>query len=41
MANHDENYRDSSGVSWIVINIAALVWVTMPVSAALLTVVQW
>ncbi|WP_276469562.1 hypothetical protein [Neptunomonas concharum] len=41
MAQHDENFRDTSGFGWIVINLAALVWVTMPVSIALTQIVQW
>lgn len=38
---HDENFRDESGYGWIVINLVALLWITMPVSIALTKVVQW
>lgn len=41
MAHQDENFRDSSGWGWIVINLGALLWITMPVSIALTKVVQW
>ena len=41
MAHHDEKFRDGSGYSWIVINLIALAWVTMPVSIVLVKVVQW
>lgn len=35
MADHDENFRDSSGFSWIIINLIAMAWITMPASIAL------
>jgi hypothetical protein len=41
MAHHDENFRDGSGYGWILINLVALAWVTMPVSIVLTKVVQW
>ena len=41
MAHHDEKFRDGSGYGWIVINLIAIVWVTMPVSIVLTKVVQW
>ncbi|SIS86793.1 hypothetical protein [Neptunomonas antarctica] len=41
MAHHDEKFSDNSGYGWIVINLVALVWVTMPVSIVLIKVVQW
>ena len=41
MADHDENFRDSSGPIWFIINLAALAWITMPVPIALTTIVQW
>lgn len=41
MAHHDENFRDNAGYGWIVINVLALLWITMPVSIALMKVVQW
>lgn len=41
MAHDDENFHDSSGYGWIIINIAALLWITMPVSIAFTKVVQW
>ncbi|WP_268239406.1 hypothetical protein [Amphritea balenae] len=34
MANHDENFRDGSGPVWILINLCALAWITMPASIA-------
>ena len=40
MDHHDKNFRDKSGYRWIVINLVALAWVTMPVSIALTKVVQ-
>lgn len=30
----NENFRDSSGFSWIIINLVALAWITMPASIA-------
>lgn len=39
--DHQEDFRDSSGWGWIAINVVAMVWVTMPVSIALIKVVQW
>ena len=41
MAHNDENFRDSSGIGWVIINLLALLWITMPISIALITVVQW
>jgi len=41
MAEHDENFRDNSGYGWIAINLVAMLWITMPVSIALIKVVQW
>lgn len=38
---HDENFRDSSGFGWLIIDLIAMVWVTMPVSIVLTQVVQW
>ncbi|HSG03100.1 MAG TPA: hypothetical protein VLA39_05140 [Marinobacterium sp.] len=32
---------DKSGWGWIAINLVALAWITMPVSIALVKVVQW
>lgn len=40
MAN-DSNFRDNSGFGWVLINLVALLWVTMPVSLVLTQVVQW
>lgn len=37
----DENFRDSSGFGWLLIDLIAMVWVTMPVSIVLAKVVQW
>jgi len=37
----DENFRDSSGFGWLLIDLIAMVWVTMPVSIVLTQVVQW
>ncbi len=34
MASHDENFRDSSGFGWILVNLVALAWITMPASIA-------
>lgn len=39
--SQDENFRDSSGFGWVLINLLAMVWVTMPVSLVLTQVVQW
>ena len=41
MAHDNDNFRDKSGFGWILINLAALLWITMPVSIALTKVVQW
>jgi len=41
MAHHDEEFRDNSGYGWLLIDLAAMLWVTMPVSIVLLKVVQW
>ncbi|WP_269814550.1 hypothetical protein [Amphritea pacifica] len=30
MANHDKNFRDSSGPVWLLINAGALAWICMP-----------
>jgi len=30
----NENFRDSSGFAWIIINLAAIGWITMPASIA-------
>ncbi len=38
---HNENFRDSTGFAWVLINLVAMVWVTMPVSIVLTKVVQW
>ncbi|SEG78181.1 MULTISPECIES: hypothetical protein [Marinobacterium] len=38
---HDENFRDSSGWGWLLINAVAMLWITMPVSIVLTKVVQW
>ncbi|MDO6594534.1 hypothetical protein [Neptuniibacter sp. 1_MG-2023] len=35
MAEHNEDFRDSSGFSWIIINLIAMAWVTMPASIAI------
>ncbi|MGY8869515.1 MAG: hypothetical protein ACKVJE_03655 [Pseudomonadales bacterium] len=40
MDHHDENFRDTTSYGWIVINLVAMVWVTMPVSIALMQIVQ-
>jgi len=32
MASHDENFRETAGWGWIIINLAALAWITMPAS---------
>lgn len=37
----NENFRDSSGFGWIVVNLIAMAWITMPVSLVLTQVVQW
>jgi hypothetical protein len=34
MAHHDENFRDGSGFGWILVNLVALAWITMPASIA-------
>ena len=34
MAHHDENFRDGSGIGWILVNLVALAWITMPASIA-------
>jgi len=41
MAHHDDNHRDDSGWGWVLINLVALAWITLPVSIALTQVVQW
>jgi hypothetical protein len=41
MAHHDENFRDNTGYGWVILNLLALLWITMPVSIALVKVVQW
>ncbi|WP_261843134.1 hypothetical protein [Aliamphritea ceti] len=41
MADHDANFRDSSGPIWFVINLAAMAWITMPVPIALITILKW
>jgi len=38
---HEDFKGDESGWGWIVINLVALAWITMPVSIALTQVVQW
>lgn len=38
---HENFEGDKSSWGWIVINLIAMVWVTMPVSIALTKVVQW
>lgn len=38
MAHHEENFRDGSGFSWILINLVALAWITMPASIGWLNV---
>ena len=40
MAQHDENFRDESGFGWLLINLVALAWITMPASIALSNI-QW
>ncbi len=35
----NENFRDSSGFGWILINLVALAWITMPASIAVSRVV--
>ena len=35
MANHDENFRDGTGFGWIIINLIAMAWVTMPLTIGL------
>lgn len=35
----DENFRDSSGFAWIIINLAAIAWITMPASIGLSRIV--
>ncbi|MGB0732197.1 MAG: hypothetical protein ACPGPF_00480 [Pontibacterium sp.] len=32
MAHHDENAGDSTGLGWIIINLVAFAWITMPLS---------
>ncbi len=32
---HDENYRDPAGFGWIIINLLAIAWITMPASIAI------
>ena len=39
--DNTENFRDSTGLGWVLINLVAMVWVTMPVSIVLTKVVQW
>lgn len=41
MADNNGNFRDDSGWGWLVINLIAIGWITMPVSIALTKVVQW
>lgn len=41
MAHHNEEFRDGSGYGWMLIDLAAMLWVTMPVSIVLIKVVQW
>ncbi|WP_255853031.1 hypothetical protein [Marinobacterium rhizophilum] len=41
MAHHDENFRDTAGYGWLFINLLAMLWITMPVSIALVKIVQW
>lgn len=38
---HDENFRDKSGYGWLIINLLAILWITMPITIALTKVVQW
>jgi len=40
MAEYDPNFRDGSGGIWILINLAAILWITMPASIALSNI-QW
>ncbi|WP_276317526.1 MULTISPECIES: hypothetical protein [Neptunomonas] len=40
MADHDENFRDSASFGWVAVNLVAMLWVTMPVSIALVKIVQ-
>lgn len=35
------NFRDSTGLGWVIIDLIALAWVTMPASIVLLKCVQW
>lgn len=32
MSEHDENFKDSTGLGWIIIGVVALVWATMPIT---------
>ncbi|MGB0466990.1 MAG: hypothetical protein ACPGF7_05565 [Pontibacterium sp.] len=41
MSHHDTEFRDNTGFGWVVVNLIALAWITMPVSIALTKVVQW
>ncbi|MDY6889993.1 MAG: hypothetical protein SVU24_00135 [Pseudomonadota bacterium] len=41
MTQDNEKLQDNSGFGWILINLVALAWVTMPVSIVLIKVVQW
>ncbi len=41
MAHHDENFRDTSGYGWLLIDLVAILWITMPASIALTKIVQW
>ena len=38
---HDEFSGDKSGFGWLLINLVAMVWVTMPAGIVLTQVVQW
>ncbi len=31
----NENFRDNSGFTWVLINLVAMAWVTMPASIAI------
>ena len=32
MSDHDQNFKDRSGLGWLIIVVIALVFVTMPVT---------
>lgn len=35
MSDHNEEFKEATGLGWVIINLIALAWVTMPVSIGL------